>query len=78
MAEAKINCVCNPLVYMITQGRHDTYPKRGLMQVPELTDAGINVSLGHDDVMTPWYPMGPHDMLEVARMGIHTLHMTGV
>ena len=79
MAEAKINCVCNPLVNMIIQGRHDTYPKRrGLMRVPELLDAGINVSLGHDDVMDPWYPLGTHDMLEVAHMGVHALHMTGV
>ncbi len=79
MAEAKMNCVCNPLVNMNLQGRHDTYPKRrGLMRVPELMDMGINVSLGHDDVMDPWYPMGTHDMLEVAHMGAHALHMTGV
>jgi len=79
MAEAEMNCVCNPLVNMIIQGRHDTYPKRrGLMRVPELMDMGINVSLGHDDVMDPWYPMGTHDMLEVAHMGAHALHMTGV
>lgn len=79
MAEAEMNCVCNPLVNMNLQGRHDTYPKRrGLMRVPELMDMGINVSLGHDDVMDPWYPMGTHDMLEVAHMGAHALHMTGV
>jgi len=79
MAEAEMNCVCNPLVNMNLQGRHDTYPKRrGLMRVPELLAMGINVSLGHDDVMDPWYPMGTHDMLEVAHMGAHALHMTGV
>lgn len=79
MAEAEMNCVCNPLVNMNLQGRHDTYPKRrGLMRVPELMGMGINVSLGHDDVMDPWYPMGTHDMLEVAHMGAHALHMTGV
>ncbi len=79
MAEAQMNCVCNPLVNMNLQGRHDTYPKRrGLMRVPELMAQGINVSLGHDDVMDPWYPMGTHDMLEVAHMGAHALHMTGV
>jgi len=79
MAEAKINCICNPLVNMNLQGRHDTYPKkRGLMRVPELLEAGINVSFGHDDVMDPWYPMGTHDMLEVIHMGAHALHMTGV
>jgi cytosine deaminase len=79
MAEATMNCICNPLVNMNLQGRHDAYPKRrGLMRVPELLDAGINVSLGHDDVMDPWYPMGTHDMLEVVHMGAHALHMTGV
>ncbi|WP_031485350.1 amidohydrolase family protein [Maridesulfovibrio frigidus] len=79
MAEAQMNCVCNPLVNMNLQGRHDAYPKRrGLMRVPELMAQGINVSLGHDDVMDPWYPMGTHDMLEVAHMGAHALHMTGV
>ena len=79
MAEARMHCVCNPLVNMNLQGRHDTYPKRrGLMRVPELMDMGINVAFGHDDVMDPWYPMGSHDMLEVAHMGAHALHMTGM
>ncbi|MBU3950764.1 MAG: amidohydrolase family protein, partial [Proteobacteria bacterium] len=79
MAEAGMNCICNPLVNMNLQGRHDAYPKRrGLMRVPELLAAGINVSFGHDDVMDPWYPMGTHDMLEVVHMGAHALHMTGV
>ena len=78
MAQARLSCVSNPLVNMHLQGRHDPYPKRrGLMRVPELMDAGINVSLGHDDVMDPWYPLGTHDMLDVAHMGAHALHMTG-
>ncbi|MDD3311405.1 amidohydrolase family protein [Pseudodesulfovibrio sp.] len=79
MAEAELNCVCNPMVNLIIQGRHDTYPKRrGLMRAPELMAMGVNVSFGHDDVMDPWYPMGTHDMLEVAHMGAHALLMTGV
>ncbi len=79
MAESGMHCVCNPLVNMNLQGRHDTYPKRrGLMRVPELLAQGINVALGHDDVMDPWYPLGSHDMLEVAHMGAHALHMTGM
>jgi cytosine deaminase len=79
MAEARMHCVCNPLVNMNLQGRHDTYPKRrGLMRVPELMAMGVNVAFGHDDVMDPWYPMGTHDMLEVAHMGAHALHMTGM
>lgn len=78
MAEAQINAICNPLVNMVLQGRHDTYPKRrGLTRVKEMLAAGINVALGHDDIVDPWYPLGSHDMLEVAHMGVHALHMSG-
>ncbi len=79
MAEAELHAVCNPLVNMVLQGRQDTYPKRrGLTRVKELLQQGINVCLGHDDVVDPWYPLGSHDMLEVAHMGIHALHMSGI
>jgi len=79
MAEARLHVVCNPLVNITLQGRHDTYPKRrGLTRVPELMAAGLNVALGQDDIMDPWYPMGSHDMLEVAHMGAHCLQMMGV
>ncbi len=78
MAESGMNVVCNPLINIHLQGRHDSYPKRrGLTRVPELLDAGVNVAFGHDDVMDPWYPMGSHDMLEVAHMGAHCLQMMG-
>jgi cytosine deaminase len=79
MAEAELHAVCNPLVNMVLQGRQDSYPKRrGLTRVKEMLAQGINVCLGHDDVLDPWYPLGTHDMLEVAHMGIHALHMCGV
>ncbi len=45
--------------------------------MPELLEAGVNVAFGHDCVMDPWYPMGSHDMLEVAHMGAHCLQMLG-
>jgi cytosine deaminase len=78
MAESGIQAVCNPLINIHIQGRHDTYPKRrGLTRVPELLAAGVNVAFGHDCVMDPWYPMGTHDMLEVAHMGAHCLQMMG-
>ena len=79
MAEAELHAVCNPLVNMMLQGRHDTYPiRRGLTRVRELLAHGVNVCLGHDDVLDPWYPLGTHDMLEVAHMGIHALQMSGI
>ena len=78
MREAGLHAVPNPLINITLQGRHDSYPKRrGMTRVPELLAAGINVAMGHDCVMDPWYPMGSHDMLEVAHMGLHVAQMTG-
>ncbi len=77
MAEARLNVVANPLINITLQGRHDSYPKRrGMTRVPELMAAGINVAMGHDCVMDPWYSLGSGDMLEVAHMGLHVGQMT--
>jgi len=79
MAEAKINVIPNPLINIMLQGRHDTYPKRrGMTRVRELMDAGLNVSFGHDCVMDPRYSMGSGDMLEVGHMAIHVAQMAGI
>ncbi|MBB3387881.1 cytosine deaminase [Rhizobium sp. BK275] len=79
MAEAKINVIANPLINIMLQGRHDTYPKRrGMTRVRELMEAGLNVSFGHDCVMDPWYSMGSGDMLEVGHMAIHVAQMAGI
>jgi cytosine deaminase len=78
MAEARVAAIANPLINITIQGRHDTYPKRrGMTRVPELMAAGIDVALGHDCVLDPWYPLGAADMLEVAHMGVHVAQMTG-
>lgn len=77
--EAEITAIPNPLINIVIQGRHDTYPKRrGMTRVKELIGMGIPVALGHDCVMDPWYGLGSHDMLEVAHMAVHVGLMTGV
>ncbi len=77
--EAGVAAIANPLINITLQGRHDSYPKRrGMTRVKELMAAGVTVAFGHDCVMDPWYPMGSHDMLEVANMGLHVGQMTGV
>jgi cytosine deaminase len=79
MAEAKLHAVANPLINIMLQGRHDTYPKRrGMTRIPELLAAGINVGFGHDCVMDPWYSMGSADMLEVGHMAIHVAQMASI
>ena len=79
MREAGLSAIANPLINIVIQGRHDTYPKRrGMTRVKEMVAAGIPVALGHDCVMDPWYGLGSHDMLEVAHMAVHVGLMTGV
>ncbi|QLF71744.1 amidohydrolase family protein (plasmid) [Peteryoungia desertarenae] len=79
MAEAQINVIPNPLINIMLQGRHDTYPKRrGMTRVRELMNAGLNVSFGQDCTMDPWYSMGSADMLEVGHMAIHVAQMGGI
>ena len=72
MVEAGVHAVPNPLINIMLQGRHDSYPKRrGQTRVRELRDAGITVGFGSDCVMDPWYSLGKADMLDVAFMGLH-------
>ena len=79
MAEARMNVIPNPLINIMLQGRHDSYPKRrGMTRVRDLMVAGLNVSFGHDCVMDPWYSMGSGDMLEVGHMAIHVAQMAGL
>jgi cytosine deaminase len=76
MAEAEVAAIANPLINIVIQGRHDTYPKRrGMTRIPEMRAQGILCALGHDCVMDPWYSLGSGDMLEVAHMAIHVGHM---
>jgi cytosine deaminase len=77
MAEAEVSAIANPLINIVIQGRHDTYPKRrGMTRVPEMLKAGIRVGFGQDCVRDPWYPLGTADMLDIAFMGLHVAQMT--
>ncbi|GAB4474045.1 MAG: cytosine deaminase [Elainellaceae cyanobacterium] len=79
LQRTSINFVANPLINITLQGRADTYPKRrGVTRVKELWQQGQNVSLGHDCVQDPWYPLGTGNMLDVASMAVHVCQMTGV
>src|SRR5215208_6236579 len=77
IAEAQVAAVANPLINIVIQGRHDTYPKRrGMTRIPEMRAQGILCAFGHDCVMDPWYSLGSGDMLKVAHMAVHVGHMT--
>lgn len=79
LQESKINMISCPLVSTVMQGRLDPWPKgRGITRIRDLYEAGVNVCIGHDDIMTPFYPLGTGNMLQAAHMAVHVGHMSGV
>ena len=78
LASAQVNVVANPFDNVVLQGRFDTYPKRrGITRVKELLATGVNVALGHDSIMDPWFPLGRGDMLAAAQLALFLCHMSG-
>jgi cytosine deaminase len=73
-----INMVVNPFANSLIQGRLDSYPKRrGFAQLKELLAHGVNVSLGNDVIMDPWYLMGRADLIQAASLALHFTYMSG-
>lgn len=78
LKRAKMNIITNPFDNSVLQNRTDGYPrKRGHVRVDELLARGVNVSIGHDSIMDPWYPMGKGNMLQAANLLLHTAHLSG-
>jgi cytosine/creatinine deaminase len=78
IARAGLHMVTNPLDNSVLQGRFDTGPiRRGHTRVKELQEAGVNVCIGHDSVMDPWYPLGYGDPLQAAFVLVHLGQMSG-
>jgi len=78
LKKAQINVIACPLISSCSQGRSNSYPKfRGITRVKELYEAGINVSIAHDDILTPFYPLGTGNILQAAHMAVHVCHMSG-
>jgi cytosine/creatinine deaminase len=78
LRRARLHMVTNPLDNSTLQGRFDSYPiRRGHTRVKELLAAGLNVCIGHDSVMDPWYPLGYGDPLQAASILAHYGQMSG-
>lgn len=79
LRRADLNIVVNPYANSLIQGRLDPYPKRrGFAQLKELLAAGVNVSLGNDVIMDPWYSLGRADLLHAASLALHFCYMSGL
>src|SRR6266480_2156688 len=78
LKRANMHMVTNPLDNATLQGRFDSYPiRRGHTRVKELLSAGVNVCVGHDSVMDPWYPLGYGDPMQAAFVLAHYGQMSG-
>ena len=78
LKRADMNMITNPFDNSVLQNRTDGYPrKRGHTRVDELLARGVNVSIGHDSIMDPWYPLGVGSMIQAANLLVHTAHMSG-
>jgi cytosine deaminase len=78
IARAGLHMVTNPLDNAVLQGRFDTGPvRRGHTRVKQLQEAGVNVCVGHDSIMDPWYPLGYGDPVQAAFVLAHLGHLTG-
>ncbi len=78
IAKAGLHMVTNPLDNSVLQGRFDTGPiRRGHTRAKQLIEAGVNVCIGHDSVMDPWYPLGYGDPLQAAFVFVHLGQMSG-
>jgi len=75
---AGVHVVTNPLDNSVLQGRFDSYPiRRGFTRVRELLSSGVNVCIGHDSIMDPWYPLGVGDPVQACFVMVHYGQMSG-
>lgn len=78
IAKAKMNMITNPFDNAVLQNRMDGYPRRrGITRSDEMLARGVNVSIGHDSIMDPWYAMGKGDMVQAAFLLYHMGQLTG-
>ncbi len=75
---AGLHMVTNPLDNSVLQGRFDTGPiRRGHTRVKQLQEADVNVCIGHDSIMDPWYPLGFGDPVQAAFVFVHLGQYSG-
>jgi len=78
MRHAGVHIITNPLDNSVLQGRFDAYPvRRGFTRVKELLAQGINVCIGHDSIMDPWYPLGVGDPVQACFVMVHYGQLSG-
>lgn len=78
ISRARMNIITNPFANSCLQNRTDGYPRRrGHTRVDELLAGGVNVCIGSDDIMDPWYPMGKGSPLAAAQLLMNYAQLSG-
>lgn len=78
LKRAHMNVVTNPFSNTLLQNRLDGYPRRrGHTRVDEMLKNKLNVSIGNDNIMDPFNPLGRGNMLQAAFLLLHTAHLNG-
>lgn len=78
LKRSEVNIVTNPFSNSMLQNRLDGYPrKRGHTRVDQLLDSKVNVSIGSDNIMDPFNPLGKGSMLSAIHFLAHTGHLSG-
>ncbi len=74
-AEAGVSVVTLPVTNLYLQSRgHPTATPRGLTAVAPLTEAGVNVAAGADNLRDPFNPVGRGDPVETAMLTVVAAH----
>jgi cytosine deaminase len=78
LVKSELNMITNPFDNAVLQNRMDGYPrKRGVTRADEMLAKGVNVCIGHDSIMDPWYSLGKANMLMAANLFLHLGQMNG-
>ncbi|RJT07476.1 amidohydrolase family protein [Halococcus sp. IIIV-5B] len=75
LAKSGVSVITNPLSNAVLQGRYDDYPRRrGHTRVDELSEAGVTVGVGQDDISDSANPYGDGDPLKMLYHFAHFAH----
>ncbi|PZF58309.1 cytosine deaminase [Curtobacterium sp. MCSS17_008] len=77
VAAADLGIITLPITNLYLQGwQHPVSTPRGLTAIRALTDAGVRVAAGADNVRDPFNPVGRSDALETASLLVAAGHVT--
>lgn len=74
VADAKINVIALPAVNLVLQG-HGHPAARGVAPIRALTEAGVCVAVGSDNVADVFNPFGNYDLLWQCNLALHTARL---